>query len=339
MPGCCFKSAKSICLFWALLFIFIGVYGSDVLAQSVQESDLRQVRFIPHWAPQAQFAGYYVAKDKGFYFRRGLDVQLLRGGPDNPASEALIQGRAELASMFLSRGLILSSQGVPVVNVGQLVQRSALMLVAKKSSGILAPIDLDGKSVSIWPEFAAQPQAFFRRNNLQVDIVHQGYSMNLFLMDGVDAASVMWYNEYHTIINSGVNEEELTVFHLADYSLNFPEDGIYCLKGFAQKNPGLVRDFVQATLEGWQYAFDHPEEALDMVMRRVQEANLPTNKVHQKWMLQRMQDIILPPERSQPMGWLGVQEYELVADELIKSGAIKQITPFREFYDPLPSTK
>lgn len=140
MPGCCYlKSAECIGLCWALLFIFIGVYESNVLAQSVQESDLRQVRFIPHWAPQAKFAGYYVAQDKGFYSRRGLDVQLLRGGPDNSASEALIQGRAELASMFLSSGLILSSQGAPVVNVGQLVQRSALMLVAKKSSGILAP--------------------------------------------------------------------------------------------------------------------------------------------------------------------------------------------------------
>lgn len=81
--------------------------------------------------------------------------------------------------------------------------------------------------------------------------------MNLFLLDGVDAASAMWYNEYHTIINSGVNAEELTVFHLAGYSLNFPEDGIYCLKKFVQNNPGLVRDFVQASLEGWQYTFDH----------------------------------------------------------------------------------
>lgn len=322
----------------ALLFVLSVLFSGLTASAATPDTSPRHVRFIPHWSPQAQFAGYYVAKDKGFYERRGLNVELLRGGPDSPASAALAQGRAEFASMFLSGGLILRAQGVPVVNVAQLVQRSALMLVAKKSSGILSPIDLNGRRVSLWPEFAAQPLAFFRRYNLNVTVIPQGYTLNLFLMDGVDAATAMWYNEYHTIINSGINENELVTFHLADYGVNFPEDGLYCLEGLLRDEPGLVRDFVQASLEGWVYAFEHPEEALDMVMRRVEEANLPTNRVHQRWMLDRMRDIILPPEAGAVLGQLKELDYELVASELFETGAVSHIPSYRMFHDPRPAT-
>ncbi|PTN33027.1 ABC transporter substrate-binding protein [Desulfonatronum sp. SC1] len=303
-------------------------------AARAEETASRLVRFIPHWSPQAQFAGYYVAKDKGFYARRGLEVELLRGGPDNPAGPALAQGRAEFASMFLSGGLELRSRGVPAVNIGQIVQRSALMLVAKKSSGILSPIDLDGKRVSVWPDFQAQPLAFFRRYHMNVTVIPQGYTLDLFLLGGVDAASAMWYNEYNTLIHAGINENELSVFFLADYGANFPEDGLYCLESLVRADPDLVRDFVRASLEGWLYAFDHPEEALDAVMRRVEEANLPTNRVHQRWMLARMRDIILPEGGNIPLGRLEEQDYELVATELFETGVITHIAPFRSFYDP-----
>jgi len=323
---------KLLAAVFALLLL-----ASAVPAQPLLEGAPRRVRFIPQWSPQAQFAGYYAAKDKGFYAKRGLDVEMLKGGPDDPASEALAEGEADFASMFLSNGLILRSRGIPVVNVAQIVRRSALMLVAKKSSGILAPEDLDGRRVSLWPEFSAQPLAFFRRFDLDVGTVRQGYTLNLFLMDGVDAASAMWYNEYHAILNSGVNADELTAFFLADYGFNFPEDGIYCPESLVRDNPELVRDFVQASLQGWRYVFDHPEEALDMVMKRVLEANLPTNRVHQKWMLERMRDIVEPPDSQAPLGRLSEEEYEFVAAELLKNGIVTATVPYKVFYDPEPA--
>ncbi|WP_035244257.1 ABC transporter substrate-binding protein [Desulfonatronovibrio hydrogenovorans] len=325
----------SFILKYTLIFILlILVSGMQVQAGTLDDNGLQQVRFIPHWVPQAQFAGYYVAKDKGFYARRGLDVEILRGGPDSPASEFLAQGRADFASMFLINGLILRSQGVPVVNVGQMVQRSALMLVAKKDSGIHSPIDLQGRKISVWPEFAAQPLAFFSRYHLNVTTVHQGYTLNLLLMDGVDAATAMWYNEYYALINSGINANELTTFFLADYGLNFPEDGLYCHESLVRNEPDLVRNFVQASIEGWEYAFNNPEQALDMVMERVNQANLPTNRVHQRWMLDRMKDIIQPAGSDRPAGWLDERDYELVAAELFENEVITHIAPFRKFYVP-----
>ena len=301
--------------------------------------DPAPMRFIPQWSPQAQFAGYYVALAKGFYARYGLDLTILRGGPEAPAGEALAQGQADFATLFLTGGLQLRSRDVPVVNVAQIVQRSALMLVAKKSSGILSPADLEGRRVSIWADFALQPRTFFRHHGLDVNEVAQGYTLNLFLMGGVDAASAMWYNEYHTLLNSGLDPEELTTFLLADLGFNFPEDGIYCLEQTLRAHPDQVRGFVQASLEGWHDAFQHPEEALDIVMTHVQAANLPTTRIHQKWMLDRMKAIIFPPETGVPPGFLAQDVYQRVAADLFEAGIINDTVPYRIFYDPRPSAR
>ena len=328
----------------SVVFVAVAVwYGLMALwvacPASLSASDPVPMRLIPQWSPQAQFAGYYVALNKGFYARHGLDLTILRGGPEAPSGEALAKGQTDFATLFLTGGLQLRSQGVPVVNVAQIVQRSALMLVAKKSSGILAPADLDGKRVSIWADFALQPRAFFRRHGLYVTEIPQGYTLNLFLMGGVDAASAMWYNEYHTLLNAGLDSEELTTFFLADLGFNFPEDGIYCLESTLNAHPDRVRGFVQASLEGWRYAFEHPEEALDIVMARVQAANLPTNRVHQKWMLQRMEEIIFPPETRTAPGFLDENVYQTVAADLFEAEIINHTVPYRIFYAPRPSAR
>jgi NitT/TauT family transport system substrate-binding protein len=316
-----------------LLALLFGA-GSGAFA-----ADLLPLRFIPQWSPQSQFAGYYVALAKGYYEQHGLAVTILKGGPDAPASEALASGEADVATLFLSSGLQLRARGVPVVNVAQMVQRSALMLVAKKSKGILAPQDLEGKRVSLWDDFAVQPRAFFRRHGLYVDVIPQGYTLNLFLMDGVDAASAMYYNEYHTLLNAGLDPEELTTFHLADLGFNFPEDGIYCLAQTLAEYPEAMRGFVQASLEGWRDVFRHPEEALDIVMGHVRAAKLPTNRVHQKWMLDQMAPLIFPPGDDTPPGFLEQDTYRTVAADLFEAEIINDTVPYRIFYDPRPSAR
>jgi NitT/TauT family transport system substrate-binding protein len=291
------------------------------------------VSFIPQWQPQAQFAGYYVAYEKGFYRQHGLDVRILRGGPDWPPSELLARGRADFATMLLTTGISQRARGEKLVNIAQIVQRSALMLVARKVSGINTPQDMDGKKVGLWGEdFRGQPLAFFRKYGLKVRVIPQSATLNLFLRGGVEVASAMWYNEYHLILNAGVNPQELTTFMMADYGLNFPEDGIYCREDLANTHPERCRQFVGASLQGWQYAFEHPQEALDIVMQYVNAANLATDRGHQKWMLERMRDIIQPPGTTARPGVLLEADYQRVAEELKLNGLIKQIPTFSRFY-------
>lgn len=292
-----------------------------------------QVSFIPQWTPQSQFAGYYVALEKGFYADRGLDVKILRGGPDFPPSELLPAGKADFGTMFLTTAIVKRAEGVRLINIGQIVQRSALMLVARKSSGIKVPADMNGKKVALWgDEFQIQPRAFFQQQHLTVKILRQGTTMNLFLRGGVELASAMWYNEYYRIHQAGIDPEELTTFLLADYGLKFPEDGIYCLESTFQKDPRKCINFVQASIAGWQYAFAHPDEALDIVMKYVDVAHLPTNRPQQKWMLERMQDVIQPPGTDIPMGCLEEETYNQVARELKNYGFIDKIPDFHQFY-------
>jgi NitT/TauT family transport system substrate-binding protein len=313
-----------------LFFLFFFLAPSFVYGEG---SPLKKATFLPQWKPQAQFAGFYAAKEKGFYEKHGIDLTFLQGGPASPSSAFLAEGKADFVTMWLSNAIRMRARGQRIVNIGQMMQRSALMLVAKKSTGIHRPEDVNGKKVGLWGEdFQIQPRAFFKKYNLHVKVIPQSYSVNLFLRDGVEVASAMWYNEYHTIVNAGVNRDELTLFFFHDHGLNFPEDGIYTLEKTFNKDPALSCAFVKATIEGWSYAFDHPDEALDIVLKYTAQAKIPVNRVHQKWMLNRMKDLIAPPDHRGRIGMLEPSDYQRVAGELKQAGVAERIPDYRSFF-------
>ena len=316
-----------------LVSIFLLLGAAQVLAEG---AGLAKVSFLPQWSPQSQFAGYYVAYEKGLYRQHGLEVHILRGGPTRPPSEWLETGQADFGTLFLTTGIVRRARGAGLINIAQIVQRSALMLVAKQAGGIIKPEDINGKKVGLWgEEFQGQPRAFFQKYGLKVTVIPQSATLNLFLRGGVDVASAMWYNEYHLLLSAGLNPEELTTFLMADYGFNFPEDGIYCREETWQSRPEVCRRFVQASIAGWNYAFAHPDEALDIVMKYVAAAHVATNREHQKWMLARMQDIIRPPGWDAPLGGLSPETYQQVAAALQQNRAIQDIPRFSRFFRDL----
>jgi len=306
--------------------------GAVLLAAAANAEPLPRVTFLPQWLPQAQFAGYYVAQDKGFYRARGLDVDVLSGGPDSPTSTGLEQGSADFGTLWLSTAIQLRARGMPVVNLAQIVERSSLMLVARRARGIQSPADLNGHKIGVWEgDFLLQPQLFFKRQALDVYPVPIASTINLFLRGGTDVNVAMWYNEYHTILSAGLDPDELTTFFFYDYGLDFPEDGIYCREETLRERPAQVAAFVQGSLDGWEYAFAHPGEAVDVVMQYMRRAHVPTSRVHQEWMLARMRDLILPAGAVRPSGILTRASYDRVADALVESGWISAAPPFDSF--------
>jgi len=228
---------------------------------------LKKASFLPQWVPQAQFAGYYIAYEKGIYKKYGIDLTIIPGGPGRQSSDFLKNHKADFVTLWLASGIQLRSRGIKLINIAQIVQRSALM-----------------------------------------------------------------FNEYHTILNSGINPDELSTFFFSKYGLNFPEDGIYTLEDFYKKDPNLSRSFVKASIEGWKYAFSHPKEALSVVMKALSREHIPANMAHQKWMLDRMKDIIMPKDAQIPMGKLMVEDYNRVANILKEERLIKRIPDFSSFY-------
>lgn len=296
------------------------------------QSNLKKATFIPHWSPQAQFAGYYYAYETGIYKKHGIDLIILTGGPNIPASVLIEKGKVDFASLWLTNAIQLQAGGVSVKHLSQIINRSALMLVAKKSSDINKPEDMQGRKVGVWGgDFQIQPVAFFEKYHLKVRIIPQGGSINLFLSDAIDVTSAMWYNEYHTILNSGLNPDELSTFFFSDHGLNLPEEGLYCLEKTYMHDPQLCREFIQASYEGWVGAFEHPDEALEIVLTYMKNAKLAANRPHQRWMLNRMKDLIFPQGTSADFQTLSEKDYLFTAEKLIENGSIKTIPDYRKF--------
>jgi len=314
-------------------FVLLLFFFNLLIASSPGSSgELRKVSFISHWLPQAQFSGYYMAMEKGIYKKYGIDLEFIHGGPNKPSSEVIKKGEADIASLWLTNAIQLKAAGVKIINIAQMINKSALMLVAKKSSGIREPKDMDGLKVSLWGgDFVLQPNAFFKKYGLNVKVVPQASSINLFLMDGVQITCAMWYNEFHSIINSGYNEDELVAFFFADYGLNFPEEGLYVSEDFFNNNKDLCDSFVKATLEGWLYAFNNMNETIAVVQKHMRKAKVPYNFAHQRWMLNRFKDLMLG-KNKQINTILSEKDYNFVGDVLRENGLIKDTPPYTSFY-------
>ena len=333
-----------------LLVIFISFFFAScgkIQKENISDSDSlvklnpelykdipsKKLVFIPHWSPQAQFAGYYAAYENGFYRKYGIDLVILNGGPNNKASDVMEKNNADVASLWLTNALQLIEKKIDLINIAQILPKSALMLVAKKSSGVSKIEDLNNSKVGIWGgDYIIQPMALFKKYNVNITLVPQLGSINLFLLNGVKATTAMWYNEYNTIINSGLNPDELTTFFYYDYDLNFPEEGIYCFREKFLADSVSYVYFVKATFEGWQWSFLNPEKTLLIVKEKMKSANLPYNYPHQKWMLEKFNEMIFHHGKNENAGLLDEKDYYKVVEEMKKENYIKTAPEFKNFF-------
>lgn len=291
-------------------------------------------RIILQWTPQSQFAGIYCAEQQGFFSEQGLDVRVLKGGPDRSPAAFVRNGSAEFMTTFLSGALTHVDSGLDLVNLAQFVNRSNLMLVAWKKMGIKTLDDLNQKRVSLWlgGDFEAQFLGLFNTCGISPDILAQHYTVNLFLRGGVAACSAMHYNEFHKIYQFGVERDQLTLFHLQDHGFGLPEDGLYVTRSFYEQHPEHCRSVAAACLKGWEYARDNPEEAVDLVMEHVNQAHIPTNRGHMEWMLNSILKTIFPTaEDSFQFGELLHEDYLRAVDLLTEQGVISSAPDFSRF--------
>jgi NitT/TauT family transport system substrate-binding protein len=306
----------------------------SVVPDKSYSGELRKISFMPYWITNAQFAGYYVAEAKGIYEKYGIDINIIPYVPFITSTDLIKEGKVDFTALWLVNAIELKAEGTDIVNIIQPSFRSSAMLITKKKSGINTLQDMNGKRAGIWTGYELQPKTLFNKYNLKVEIVPIGSSNNLFLMDGVDIINANWFDEYHSIINSGYDPDELNVFFYSDYGLNFPEDGIYCLSEKLKENPDLCVDFINATLEGWRYAFNNREEAVNIVIEYAKREKLPVNRIHQEWMLDRYQDLYLPADRTEFNNDLSESDYLFVANILKDNGLIEEVPPFEQFYQP-----
>ncbi|SIT65651.1 NitT/TauT family transport system substrate-binding protein [Ectothiorhodosinus mongolicus] len=285
------------------------------------------------WVPQAQFAGYYVAYDKGWYADAGLNVRILPHGPEFSPTRLMADGYVDIGVFNLGEALQLVDSGIAIVNIHQFKQTSSLVLVAMADAGILVPEDLDGLRVSRWTSFAAQPDALFSLYGIRPQVFDQGASMAILTSGAVDVAMATRYNEMVQLYLNGLEREDLIVLPLANHGVNMPEDGIYVRLREWEEREDALRKFVEISRRGWQYAFENPDYAVETVIWRAQEAGHETNEAHQRLMLSVLRDFYLDESGRLHEGQLNPNDYRLAWELLRGQGMVRgeQIPDFNHF--------
>ena len=317
-----------------------GWLALALLAISVRASgdDAKPVLLQLQWRPQAQFAGYIVAKEKGFFAEEGApNVELRWYREGDPPMKLVADGKVDFCTGWLSQAIKLRAEGVKIVNVGQIMQESTLMLVAWRRLGIVKPQDMTGRNVGLWgADFDVPALALFKKFGVHPNIVPQSYSITPFLRRAVHVASAMYYNEYHKLMEAGVQAEEIQTFFYPDYGLNFPEDGLYCTDATRLGRAKVCSAVVSASIKGWAYAAKNEVETLDLVMEYCKGAQLATNRNHQRWMLRTVLSSIQHRVGPDPARWgaLLKEDYENVAKALCDLRFIRVSPPFDDLYKP-----
>ena len=276
------------------------------------------------WVTQGQFAGYYVAKDKGFYEAEGLDVTIKPGGPDIAPPQVIAGGGADVVVDWMPSALASREKGVPLVNIAQPFKKSGMMLTCRKETGIKAPADFKGKTLGVWffgneyPFLSWMSQLGIPTSGGAdgVTVLKQGFNVDPLLQKQADCISTMTYNEYWQVIDAGISADDLVVFKYEDQGVATLEDGLYVLED-SLKDAKMVDKyarFVRASMKGWAYAAANPDEAADIVLEN--DASGAQTEKHQKRMVGEIVKLVDGSD-----GKLDKAAYERTVKSLLSGGS------------------
>jgi NitT/TauT family transport system substrate-binding protein len=252
-----------------------GAVAALSLAGAAQAQD--EVTLQLKWVTQAQFAGYYVAKDKGFYEEENLDVTIKPGGPDIAPEQVIAAGGADVITTWMAAGLAARERGVPLVNIAQPFKTGGLQVNCLKSAGIETPEDFPGHIMGVWfygneyPFYAWMASLGIETDGADengVSVIKQAFSADPLIQGQADCISTMTYNEYGQVLDAGITEDELVTFNYLEMGFGMLEDGLYVLEENLEDpefRDKMVR-FVRASMKGWKYAEENPAEAAQIVL-------------------------------------------------------------------------
>ena len=312
-----------------------AVAAAALLALSAGAAEAAdQITLQLKWVTQAQFAGYFVAKDKGFYDEVGLDVTIKPGGPDINPSQVIAGGGADVVVDWMPSAMATREKGVPLVNIAQVFQTSGMMLTCRNDSGVTSPDKFADHTLGVW--FGGNEYPFLNwmaKLGLKTDgspggvkVLKQGFNVDPLLQKQADCISTMTYNEYWQVIDAGMKPEDLTTFKYEDQGVATLEDGLYTLEA-TLADPAMVEKlakFLKASMKGWDYAVANPDEAA-MITLENDETGAQTEK-HQKRMMGEIAKLV--GTNAKGTGYLDEAAYDRTVDTLMGGGS-----------DPVISTK
>lgn len=309
----------------------IGVAAAGLWAGMAATSALAadEVTLQLKWVTQAQFGGYYVALDQGFYDEEGLDVTIKPGGPDIAPPQVIAGGGADVMVDWMPAALASREKGLALVNIAQPFKSSGMMLTCRKDSGITSPEDFRGKTLGVW--FFGNEYPFLswmsqlgiptEGGDDGVTVLKQGFNVDPLLQRQAACISTMTYNEYGQVLDAGLSPDDLVVFKYEDQGVATLEDGLYVLEdrlddpAFVDK---MVR-FVRASMKGWKWAEENPEEAAMIVLDN--DATGAQTEHHQVRMMREIAKLTAGSN-----GALDPADFERTVQSLLSGGSAPVIT-------------
>lgn len=293
-------------------------------ATKAASGKLDKVTLQLKWLPQSQFMGYYVAKEKGYYKDEGIDINILPGGSDIIPEQQVYNGVADIGVTWVSSLMKYQSQGWDLVQVAQIFQKSAMLLVSKASTGIKTPADLKGKKVGSWfggneYEIYALLEANKLDKTKDLKLVQQDYTMNQILKGEIDAASAMTYNEYGLLLESGLKASDLNVIDMNDAGVAMLEDALFVNSKWIAKNEDLYVRFLRASIKGWAEACKDPEAAGKIVYNADKSVSLE----HQTFMAKEVAKLVVPQGFDPAkIGYMDMDAIKKTGDLALKYGLL-----------------
>ncbi|WP_457645007.1 ABC transporter substrate-binding protein [Profundibacter sp.] len=276
------------------------------------------------WVTQAQFAGYYVALENGYYSDEDLNVTINPGGPDIAPAQVIAGGGADVVIDWMPSALAAREGGLPLVNIAQPFKRSGMMLTCRKDTGIKTPADFKGKTLGVW--FYGNEYPFLTwmgKLGLSTDggpdgvtVLKQGFNVDPILQGQAACVSTMTYNEYWQIIDAGIAADDLITFKYEDQGVATLEDGLYVLED-KLSDPAEVDKlarFVRASMKGWKWAEENPTKAA-MIVLEADETGAQTEK-HQIRMMGEVAKLTAGSN-----GELDPADYQRTVDTLMGGGS------------------
>ncbi len=260
------KGIKSIvicCKYLIILFcilLYTHVYAKE---------PLERVSLQLQWLDQFQFAGYYMAKEKGFYRDVGLDVEIKPYNNSITTVDEVMQHRATYGT-GRSTLLINRSAGDPVIVLAAIFQSSPLVLLSLQRSDLKTTKDFHGKRLMTLPDTTATVAMQAMMSSQGVDLsgmtlLQHSLNLNDLINGNTDLMACYLSNEPYLLEQQG---HAYTVFDPREHGFDFYGDLLFTSEEEAYENPDRTSRFLEASLQGWEYAFEHIQETAELIFQR-----------------------------------------------------------------------
>ena len=298
------------------------------LAAALPAAGQTKFVFSPQWVAQAQFAGYYVAKEQGFYDDEGLDVEIVHPFATQTIEDLVRSGESQAVAMFLSEAMELVDKGIPMVNILQTSMNSSMVIVSRYGAD---PTGLRNAKVLTWRAgFGQIPMSVAAKEHLDYKWITATSSLNLFVAGAVDATLATTYNEYYQLLQTGLVTPGKGIYRFSEHGYNIQEDGVYMTAAAYRKDRDSAERCARASRRGWEWTVEHPDEALEIVMKYVKEYRIPTNRVLQKLMLEEILRLQLDPDSGEREFRLRPDMVRQLNDLMLEGGILRNEVKYEQ---------